>query len=150
MVKRSRLIILIVVILFAVPIALLLLFRSPPAEPVAPSALDTSHGPAFEVLVEKPHGARPLFGIFPEKLERRLFGGNELRFDTTSPWATISGSEQNRVELRAEGWNLVLVTDAEGRIATGTVLVFTFLLSSSLGAWFNRSRYRLASVRFSS
>jgi hypothetical protein len=129
-VKRSRLIILIVVIvLLAVPIALLLLFRSPPPPPVAPSALDISHGPAFDVRVEKPRGARPLFGIFPEKLERYLFGGNELKFDNTSPGATVIDGGSNRREFHADGWNLVLVTDGDGRVAAGTVIVFPILLA---------------------
>lgn len=129
-VKRSRIIIVIVALaLVASLLVVLLIFRARPPEPVAPTALDTSQGPAFDVRVEKPRGARPLFGIFPTKWEEKLFGGGELRFDNTKPGATVVRFAPGRLELRAEGWDLSLVTDADGRVTPGTRLLFPILLA---------------------
>jgi hypothetical protein len=49
---------------------------------------------------------------------------SELRFDHTSRGAQIGSIEHNRIELIAEGWNLFIETDSEGRVAPGTHLVF--------------------------
>ena len=102
---------------------------SRPDEPVGASVSETSRGPSFEVRVEKPRLARPLGGIFPTKLEAKLFGGGELRFDHASRGAQVGSVGHDRLELRADGWNLLIEADGEGRIAPGTHLVFPILLA---------------------
>ncbi|MEO6393677.1 MAG: hypothetical protein ABIP75_17635 [Pyrinomonadaceae bacterium] len=127
--KRSRVIIAVVALaLVSSLVALLVLFRPRPPLPVAPNALDTSHGPAFDLRVEKPRQARPLFGILPTKVEEKLFGGGELRFDNTRPGATVVRFSPDRLELRADGWDLSLVTDAAGRVTPETRLLFPIVL----------------------
>jgi len=48
----------------------------------------------------------------------------ELEFGPTSPGAAIGTVTPDRLELRADGWDLSLQTDRQGRIAPGTRLVF--------------------------
>jgi hypothetical protein len=97
---------------------------SRPDAPDAASVSDTSRGASFEVHVEKPRMDRFLFGILPGKLEAKLIGGGELRFDQASRGAQVGSVEHDRIELRADGWDLLIETDGEGRIAPGTRLVF--------------------------
>ncbi len=98
-------------------------------KPVATNVSDTSRGPSFEVHVEKPRLARFLFGVLPTKLEEKLFKNGELRFDHTSRGAKIGSVEHNRLELRADGWDLFIETDGEGRVAPETRLVFPIKLA---------------------
>jgi len=97
---------------------------SRPDGPDAASVPDTSRGPSFEVHVERPRIDRFLFGILPTKLEAKLFGGGELRFDHASRGAKIGSIGPDRLELGADGWDLLIETDGEGGIALGTRLVF--------------------------
>jgi len=92
-------------------------------EPDAASVSDTSRGPSFDVRVEKPRMDRFLGGILPAKLEAKLIGG-ELRFNHTSRGAKIGNVGPDRLELSADGWDLLIETDGEGRVAPGTRLVF--------------------------
>ncbi len=103
-------------------LACLIVLGLRPDEPVASIASDTSRGASFEVHVVKPRSARPLFGLLPDG----LFGlpPSELRFDHASRGAKIGSVEQNRLELSADGWNLLIETDGDGRVAQGTRLVF--------------------------
>ncbi|MGI8897903.1 MAG: hypothetical protein ACR2IB_05860 [Pyrinomonadaceae bacterium] len=105
-------------------LACLVWLVSRPDEPVDASVSDTSRGPSFEVNVEKPRMDRFLGGILPTKLEAKLFGGGELQFDHTSRGAKIGSVGHNRLELRADGWDLLIETGGEGGIAPGTRLVF--------------------------
>ncbi len=73
--------------------------------------------------------ARPLFGIFPTKLESKIFGVDELRFDQASRGAEIGRVGHDRLELRADGWDLFIETDDEGRVAPETRLVFQLELA---------------------
>jgi hypothetical protein len=66
---------------------------------------------------------RFLGGILPTRLEEKLIGG-ALRFNHASRGARIGSVGQNRVELFADGWDLLIETDGEGRVAPGTRLVF--------------------------
>jgi hypothetical protein len=93
-----------------------------PDEPDA-SVSGTSRGPTFEVHVEKPRMDRFLGGILPTKIEGKLLGG-ELRFDHASRGAQVGSVGHDRLELRADGWDLLIETDGEGRIAPGTRLMF--------------------------
>lgn len=94
-------------------------------EPVAESVSDTSGGPSFEVRVVVPRGGLPLGGILPDSLVKKYdLTPRELRFDHTSPGAKIGSIEHNRLELSADGWELFIETDGEGRVTPGTHLVF--------------------------
>ena len=105
-------------------LACLVWLGSRPDGPDAASVSDTSRGPSFEVNVEKPRMDRFLGGILPTKLEAKLFGGGQLRFDHASRGAKIGIVEHDRLELSADGWKLFIETDGEGRVAPGTQLVF--------------------------
>jgi hypothetical protein len=105
-------------------LVVLVVLRSRPNE-VAESALDTSGGPAFEVRVGVPRMGRPVGGILPDWVVRKLDGTpSELRFDHTSHGAQFGSVGPNRVELKADDWDFFIETDAEGRVAPGTRLVF--------------------------
>lgn len=97
-------------------------------DPVRASVSDISQGTSFEVHVERPRMDRFLGGILPTRLENKLIGG-ELRFDHASPGARIGSVGQDRIELSAEGWDLLIEIDEEGRIAPGTRLVFPMELA---------------------
>jgi hypothetical protein len=104
-------------------------FVSRPDEPPAVSVSDGSRGPSFEVHVEKPRVNRFLFGILPTGLEDKMFGNSELRFDHTSRGAVSGSVGHDRLELRADGWNLYIEIDGEGKIAPASRLVFPILLA---------------------
>jgi hypothetical protein len=110
-------------------LACLVWLGSGPDEPVGASVSDTSRGPSFEVNVERPRIDRFLYGILPTKLEAKLFGGGELRLDNASRGAKIGSVGHNRLELRADGWDLLIETDGEGRVAPATRLVFPMELA---------------------
>ena len=98
---------------------------SRPDEPVAESVSDMSRGPSFEVRVVMPHGGLPLFGILTDSLVKKHdLTPRELRFDHTNPGAKIGSIEPNHLELSADGWELFIEADGEGRVAPGTHLVF--------------------------
>ena len=98
-------------------------------EPVGASVPGTSGGPSFEVRVEKPRSARFLFGILPIKFEERLLGGGDLRFGHASRGARVGGVAPDRIELCADGWELLIEADGRGGIAPGTRLAFPILLA---------------------
>jgi hypothetical protein len=88
-----------------------------PDEPPAAST-SASQSPSFEVRVEKPPSALPLFGLFG------LIPAGIPGFDHASRGAAIGRVGHDRIELRAEGWDLAIEIDGEGRVAPGTHLVF--------------------------
>lgn len=90
---------------------------------------DTPRGPAFEVRVVVPRMARPLGGILPDWVVKKMDGTpSELRFDHTSSGAQVGSVGPDRLELRADGWDLLIETDGEGRVAPGTHIVFPLAL----------------------
>lgn len=96
-----------------------------PDELVEEGVSNTSQGPSFQVRVIVPRAGLPLGGILPDALVEKLDGTpRELRFDHTSAGAQIGRVENDRLELRADGWALFIETDGEGRIIRGTHLVF--------------------------
>ncbi len=123
-IKTSLIIIALALVGGLVCLVCLVWLASRPDEPVAESVSDTSRGPSFEVRLERPRIDRFLGGILPTKLEAKLFGGGELRFDHASRGARIGGVGHDRLELSADGWDLLIETDVEGRVAPGTRLVF--------------------------
>jgi hypothetical protein len=96
-------------------------------KPVASSVSETSRtigGPAFEVQVEM-----PLFnsGRAPWEIPGVILGYSNRgpRFDQASPGANVGKIAPNHFELSAEGgWDLLIETDREGRIAQGTHVAF--------------------------
>lgn len=87
------------------------------------TVVSESEGASFQVNVEKPRMDRFLGGILPMGLEAKLIGG-ELRFDHASRGAKVGSVGQDRLELSADGWDLLIETDGKGGIAPGTRLVF--------------------------
>ena len=125
--KRSGKILLIIAIALLACFVVLVwigLRQDDPDERLRASARDTSKNPSFEVNVERPRTDRAFFGILPTKLEAKLFGVDELRFDQRSRGAKIGSVAPNHVELSADGWDLLIETDGEGRISKATRLVF--------------------------
>lgn len=99
------------------------------SEPAPMDVAGGSSGPAFELRVEKPRMARPLFGILPAKLEEQFEPGGELRIDHTSPGAEPGAVDPHHLALRADGWELLLETDDEGKITPETRLVYPMVLA---------------------
>jgi hypothetical protein len=113
----------IIALALAACLTFLVWFAARPDEQFSKSIPGTSGGPAFEVLVEKPRMDRFLFGILPTKIEAKLLGG-DLRFGHESPGARIGNVGANHLELGADGWDLLIETDGEGRVIQGTRLIF--------------------------
>ena len=128
-IKKSLIVIALILVAF---VACLVWLGSRPEEfdePVAESALDTSRGPSFEVRVVVPRMARPLGGILPDWIVGKMDGTpSELRFDHTSRGGQIGIVGHDRVELKADDWNFLIETDAEGRVTPGTRLIFPLAL----------------------
>ena len=91
----------------------------------------TSRGPAFEVNLEKPRMDRFLGGILPTGLEAKLIGG-ELRFDHASRGAKIGNVGHNRLELSADGWDLLVETNGKGGVASATAAMRTCIPDAGL------------------
>lgn len=113
----------IIALALAACLIFLVWFAARPDEQFSKSVSGTSGGTAFEVLLEKPRMDRFLFGILPTRIEAKLTGG-ELRFDHSSRGAKIGSVGPDHVELSADGWDLLIETDGEGRITQGTRLIF--------------------------
>ena len=119
---KTLLIIIALLLLLCLPVVVWFLLR--PNEPDAASVANKSQGPAFTVSVEKPRMDRFLGGILPTRLEDKLIGGGQLRFDQASRGARIGSAGSNRLEIGADGWDLLIQTDSAGQVAPGTRLVF--------------------------
>lgn len=113
-----------IVVVAVASLACLVWIVSRPDGPDAASGPDASSVPSFEVRVEKPRMDRFLYGVLPTELEAKLFGGGELRFDHASRGAHVGGVGHDRLELRADGWDLLIEADGGGAITPGTRLVF--------------------------
>jgi hypothetical protein len=128
-IKRS--LIVIALALFACLVVLVLMLRPRPDEMDEPDELlrasvsKSKGGPSFELRVVMPRAGLPLGGILPDWFVQKFDGTpRELRFDYTNPGARIVSVGQDRLELRAHGWELLIEADGEGRVASGTHLVF--------------------------
>ena len=119
--KRSVIIVALVLVA-SVVFLVWLAFR--PDDPLADSVSDASAGPVFDVNVEKPRLDRAFFGILPTKVEAKLFGVGELRFGHATRGAKVGNVGRDRIELGAEGWDLMIETNGQGAITSGTRLVF--------------------------
>ncbi len=123
--KTSLIIIALALVVCLVWVVWLSSLPDEPDEPVGESVSDTSRGPSFEVRVVMPRLGLPFGGILPDALVKKFDGTpRELRFDHTSRGAQSGSVGHDRLELRADGWDLFIETDGEGRVAPGTRLVF--------------------------
>jgi len=126
--KSIKTSLIIIVLALVACLACLVWLVSRPDEPdelVGESVSDTSGGPSFEVRVVMPRLGLPFGGILPDALVKKFDGTpSELRFDHTSRGAHIVSVAPDRLELRADGWALLIETDGEGRITQATHLVF--------------------------
>ena len=136
--KRSGKILLIIAFVLLVCVVVLVWQLSRPETRDVASVTDTSQGASFEVNVEKPRTDRAFFGILPTKVEAKLFGVGQLRFDQASPGAKVGTVAPNHLELSADGWDLLIETDGEGHITQGTRLVFPIEIAEKL--WTLRCR----------
>jgi len=94
---------------------------------VSPSVSETSRsigGPAFDVLVDM-----PVFnsGRAPWELPGVILGFSNRgpRFDQSSPGAHVGKAAADHIELSAaDGWELLIEVDREGRLTQGTHVAF--------------------------
>jgi len=117
---KTSLIVVVLTLLVCVVCAVWFLSRS--NESVGVSVSGTSRVPVFAVNVQRPRSDRPFFGILPTMLEAKLLG--ELRFDYASHGARIGSVTPDHLELSADGWDLLVETDTEGKVTPATRLVF--------------------------
>jgi hypothetical protein len=96
----------------------------------APIVLETTQGPAFEVHVVKPWLSRPLGGLLPEEVFD--LPPSVLRFGHASPGARIVSAGVDHLELGADGWQLHIEADGQGRVLPGTRIVFPLDLSEQV------------------
>jgi hypothetical protein len=108
--------------LFALVVAYRLWLVPRPHDLAVASVSGTSRVPLFEVNVERPRSDRPFFGALPTRVEAKLLG--ELRFDHASRGAKIGSVAPDHLELSADGWDLLIEADSEGRVTPATRLVF--------------------------
>jgi hypothetical protein len=124
-IKTSLIIIALALLVFLVGLVWLGTRPDEPDDLLGENVLDTSQGPSFEVRVIMPRLGLPLGGILPDWVVKKLDATpSELRFDHTSRDARISNIRHDRVELSADGWELFIESDGEGRVTPGTHLVF--------------------------
>ena len=120
---KKILVIIIVLALLLAGIVVLILRRE---KPIGPSVSETSPligGPAFEVQVEMPAFNS---GRAPWEIPGVILGYDRgPRFDQESPGAQVGQIAPDHIELSAaEGWDVLIETDREGKIAQGTHVGF--------------------------
>ena len=116
-----------IVTLIAIPVLVvcLLIGMYQPDRPVDMIAPSSSNGPAFVVQVIRPRAGLPLGGLVPPQ----LFGVvGHLGFDSSSFGARVVYVDRERIELTADGWNLLIVAESEGKISTETQIEFDLVL----------------------
>ncbi len=107
-----------------------------PDRPVATIPPASSPAPAFVVQLIRPREGLPLGGLLPPQ----VFGVQaHLGFDSSTPGARHYVVEQ-RIELRADEWELTLRYDGDGRVTNGTEVVFP----TQFGGRVRRARCRPA------
>src|SRR5437762_10689417 len=120
--KKTLITIIALVLMLAV---LLLLLRRRADQPATAGVASAQDG-SFFVQVERPIlSGRPIWEV-----PRAIFGDGdrELRFGDMSPGAKIGSVGSNRVELSADGWELVIESNGQGRVSASTRLVFSLTL----------------------
>jgi len=92
-----------------------------PDRPVATIVPGSSSGAAFVAQIIRPRSGLPLGGIAPPQ----LFGLEaHLGFDSRSDGAYVGSFGPGRLELGADGWEVVLVFDSDGQVSPETQAVF--------------------------
>jgi hypothetical protein len=117
---------LVIIIALAVPLAWIVALRLRSDKPAGPSLSETSRligGPAFEVQVEMPAFNS---GRAPWEIPGVILGYDRgPQFDQTSPGAHVGKITPSRIELSADGgWDVLIETDGDGRLAQGTHVAF--------------------------
>ena len=118
--------IVVIIISLALLLAALVALRRRREKPIGPSVSETMRligGPAFEVQVEMPAFNS---GRAPWEIPGVILGYDHgPRFDQASPGAQVGKIAPNHIELSADGgWDILIDTDAEGRLAPGTHVAF--------------------------
>jgi hypothetical protein len=126
---KKLLVIAIALVLLLAFVVALILRRD---EPVRPSMAEASRligGPAFEVQVEMPAFNS---GRSPWEIPGVILGYDRgPRFDQASPGAQVGKIAPDHIELSADnGWDILIETDREGRLAEGTHVAFPVKLGS--------------------
>src|ERR1041385_1903306 len=118
--------ILVIIIALALLLGGIVALRLRRENPIGPSVSETSRligGPAFEVQVEMPAFNS---GRAPWEIPAVILGYDRgPRFDQTSPGARAGKTAPDHIELSADGgWDVLIETDGEGRLAQGTHVAF--------------------------
>jgi len=118
--------IVVIIISLALLLAALVALRRRREKPIGPSVSEISRlieGRAFEVQVEMPAFNS---GRAPWEIPGVILGYDHgPRFDQASPGAQVGKIAPNHIELSADGgWDILIDTDAEGRLAPGTHVAF--------------------------
>ena len=123
---RGKKILVIIVGLTLLIAVLLLMLRRRTAQSLTASVANAQDG-AFLVQVERPaFSGRPIWEV-----PRAIFGDGDrdLRFSDMTPGAKVAHVDPTRLELSVDsGWELVIVSDDEGRVLPGTHLTFPLTL----------------------
>ncbi len=117
---------LVIIIALTLLLACLVALRLRRDKPVGPGVSETSRlieGPAFEVQVEMPAFNS---GRAPWEIPGAIFGYDRgPRFDQASSGAQVGKIAPNHIELTADGgWDVLIETDGEGRLAQATHIAF--------------------------
>ena len=121
--RKKILVIISALVLLLACIVALRLRRDKPAGPRVSETSRLIGGPAFEVQVEMPAFNS---GRAPWEIPGVILGRDRgPRFDQASPGAQVAKIAPDHIELRAEGgWDIVIETDGEGRLAETTHVAF--------------------------
>jgi hypothetical protein len=124
----------VIIISSALLLAALVALRRRREKPIGAIVSETSRsigGRAFEVQVEMPAFNS---GRAPWEIPGVILGYDRgPRFDQASPGAQVGKIAPDHIELSADGgWDLVIETDADGRLAQGTHIAFPVKLGGRL------------------
>jgi hypothetical protein len=116
----------VIIIALALLLGCIVVLRLRRDKPVGPSVSEASRligGPAFEVQVEMPAFNS---GRAPWEIPGVILGYDRgPRFNQASPGAHVGKIAPDHIELSADdGWDLLIETDREGRLAQGTHVGF--------------------------
>lgn len=106
-------------VLLLTVLSLLVVYR--PDRPAPTIAPGSATEPKFAVQIIRPRAGLPLGGLLPPE----LFGLDAyLGFDSTSPGAQVVAVHRDRVELVANGWELLLVLSDTQVVSPDTYVEF--------------------------